>query len=143
MAQNIRPSGRFQEQFGPDLEIRNIDVTGSLVIEGVATPASADLTVTVDKDLYVTASDEVYITSGSSGGSTGDLYISTTSGTQDIFIQAARNVEITTGGGAVVVGDAGDSVGFYGGAGVAKQTGVAVTAGAIHAALVALGLIAA
>lgn len=37
----------------------------------------------------------------------------------------------------------GAGVGFYGTAPVAKQTGVAVTAEAIHAALVALGLIAA
>lgn len=35
------------------------------------------------------------------------------------------------------------TVGFYGTAPIAKQTGVAVTAGGIHAALVALGLIAA
>jgi hypothetical protein len=35
----------------------------------------------------------------------------------------------------------GSNVGFYGTAPVAKQTGVAVTAGGIHAALVALGLI--
>ena len=34
-----------------------------------------------------------------------------------------------------------DSVGFYGTTPIAKQTGVAVTAEAIHAALVALGLI--
>ena len=34
-------------------------------------------------------------------------------------------------------------VGFYGATGVAKQTGVAVSAAAIHAALVALGLISA
>lgn len=35
----------------------------------------------------------------------------------------------------------GTTVGFYGTAPIAKQTGVAVTAGGIHAALVALGLI--
>ncbi len=35
----------------------------------------------------------------------------------------------------------GAGVGFYGAAPVAQQTGVAVTAAAIHAALVALGLI--
>jgi hypothetical protein len=37
----------------------------------------------------------------------------------------------------------GTNLGFYGTAPIAKQTGVAVTAGGIHAALVALGLISA
>lgn len=37
----------------------------------------------------------------------------------------------------------GTTVGFYGTAPIAKQTGVAVTAAGIHAALVALGIIAA
>ena len=37
----------------------------------------------------------------------------------------------------------GTNVGFYGTAPIAKQTGVLVTAGAVHAALVNLGLIAA
>jgi hypothetical protein len=36
-----------------------------------------------------------------------------------------------------------EPLGFYGSAGVAKQTGVAVSAAGVHAALVALGLIAA
>lgn len=44
--------------------------------------------------------------------------------------------------GNAAIGNAGaDTVGFYGHAGIAQQTGVAVTAGGIHAALVALGLI--
>jgi hypothetical protein len=47
------------------------------------------------------------------------------------------------GTGAVGVAKVGGSLGFYGGAKVAKPTGVAVTAAAIHAALVDLGLIAA
>lgn len=47
-----------------------------------------------------------------------------------------------TATGNVALGDAAaDTVGFYGHAGIAQQTGVAVTAAAIHAALVALGLI--
>ena len=64
---------------------------------------------------------------------------------------AAPNIETSTnptstGGNAsgVKVGESADqTLGFYGATGVAKQTGVAVSAGAIHAALVALGLIAA
>lgn len=43
----------------------------------------------------------------------------------------------------VTVADATGSLGFYGTAPIAKQTGVAVTAAGVHAALVALGLIAA
>lgn len=44
--------------------------------------------------------------------------------------------------GAVQVAAAATTLGFFGGAGAAKQTGVAVTAAAIHAALVAYNLIA-
>jgi hypothetical protein len=47
-----------------------------------------------------------------------------------------------TATGNVALGDAGaDTIGFYGHAPTAQQTGVAVTAAGIHAALVALGLI--
>jgi len=42
---------------------------------------------------------------------------------------------------AIRVGATGASVGFYGTTPIALQTGVAVTAAGIHAALVALGLI--
>lgn len=52
---------------------------------------------------------------------------------------------VITGGtmGTKVANSTSEVLGFYGSTGVAKQTGVAVTAAAIHAALVALGLIAA
>lgn len=64
---------------------------------------------------------------------------------------ASPNVEGTsnptgTGGndmGVKVGNSTSETLGFYGATGVAKQTGVAVSAAAIHAALVALGLIAA
>ncbi len=50
-----------------------------------------------------------------------------------------QNLSVT---GNSAIGNAGaDTVGFYGHAGIAQQTGVAVTAAGIHAALVALGLI--
>ncbi len=42
----------------------------------------------------------------------------------------------------VTIGASTDRLGFYAGAPVAKQTGVAVTAAGIHAALTSLGLIA-
>ena len=60
-------------------------------------------------------------------------------------IQTSTNPS-TTGGNAsgVKVGEnATQTLGFYGATGVAKQTGVPVTAAGIHAALVALGLISA
>lgn len=46
-----------------------------------------------------------------------------------------------SGTGDAQLGGAADSLGFYGTTPIAKQTGVAVTVGAVHAALVALGLI--
>ena len=48
--------------------------------------------------------------------------------------------DMITNGNAKLAGAA-KTLGFYGATGVAKQTGVAVDAAAIHAALVALGLI--
>jgi hypothetical protein len=67
------------------------------------------------------------------------------------IIMSAPNIEGTsnptsTGGnsaGAKVGESTTQTVGFYGSTGVAKQTGVAVSAAGVHAALVALGLIAA
>lgn len=50
-------------------------------------------------------------------------------------------VTIDVGVTSILVGGASASVGFYGTTPIALQTGVAVTAGGIHAALVALGLI--
>lgn len=49
--------------------------------------------------------------------------------------------EVTIGGGGGTIRINGDT-GFFGGAAVPKPTGVAVTAAAVHAALVTLGLIA-
>jgi hypothetical protein len=46
-----------------------------------------------------------------------------------------------TANGAVRIGRTGGTVAFYGTTPIALQTGVAVTAGGVHAALVALGLI--
>jgi hypothetical protein len=65
------------------------------------------------------------------------------------FCHAGPNIETSTnatstGGNlsGVKVGEkTTETLGFYGATGVAQQTGVAVTAAAIHAALVALGLI--
>jgi hypothetical protein len=54
-----------------------------------------------------------------------------------------RKLTINALGNAVEIGAAAGSLGFYGTAAIAKQTGVAVSAAGIHAALVALGLFAA
>lgn len=64
---------------------------------------------------------------------------------------SAPNVEGTSNPASTGGSDSGvkiglstsETLGFYGATGVVKQTGVAVTAAAVHAALVALGLIAA
>lgn len=58
-------------------------------------------------------------------------------------IQTSTNPQTVTGGeaGTIVGKTTTETVGFYGTTGVEQQTGVAVSAAGIHAALVALGLI--
>ncbi len=58
-------------------------------------------------------------------------------------INGTVNPFVATGGqfGTIVAGSASETLGFYGITGVALQTGVAVSAAGVHAALVALGLI--
>ena len=58
-----------------------------------------------------------------------------------IFDSTGQPLVVVTATGAIRVGRTGGTVGFYGTTPIALQTGVAVTAGGIHAALVALGLI--
>lgn len=57
--------------------------------------------------------------------------------------ETSKNPDVMTGGtaGSIVGKSATETVGFYGSTGVVLQTGVAVSAAGIHAALVALGLI--
>ena len=64
------------------------------------------------------------------------LHVTAAGGTTNVAIDADN-------GGDVSLCGATDKLGFYGTAPIAKQTGVAVSAAAIHAALVALGLISA
>lgn len=74
---------------------------------------------------------------------TGDINIDAHN-SMDIAAQLGRLTLGTTGnaGGGVLVGqNVSDLVGFYGTAPIGRQTGVAVSAAALHAALVALGLI--
>lgn len=64
----------------------------------------------------------------------------------DLAIDAWAVASVTTTGAANIGGALnhdGTTVGFYGTTPITKQTGVAVSSAGIHAALVALGLIAA
>lgn len=56
-------------------------------------------------------------------------------------ITGSKNPLIVSSDNKISLGEADASLGFYGATPVAKQTGVAVSAAGIHAALVALGLI--
>jgi hypothetical protein len=58
-----------------------------------------------------------------------------------LYDAAGNQILVETGTAAVRLGASGGSIGFYGTTPVALQTGVAVSAAGIHAALVALGLI--
>lgn len=67
-----------------------------------------------------------------------------TDNTYDVGIASERPRDVRLGRNLIVGGAIdhdGSTVGFYGTAPIAKQTGVAVSAAGIHAALVALGLI--
>lgn len=61
--------------------------------------------------------------------------------TGNITIADGANIIVNTTTGTQIGTAAGQKIGFYGATPVAKQTGVAVSAAAIHAALVSLGLI--
>ena len=93
---------------------------GNIVVSGPAL-----VSMTTPGDISVTGNTSVTIASGA--------------GSVDINASAALTLDSVTG---VVVGGAAHPVGFYGSVGVAKQVGVPVTAAGIHAALVALNLIA-
>lgn len=79
------------------------------------------------------------------GTTTGTKYVSLShNGTDGLLDVASSSGQLTLGGTnatGVRVGASGKNVGFYGTTPVALQTGVAVTAAGIHAALVNLGLI--
>ncbi len=76
------------------------------------------------------------------GTTTGSKYLSVKhNGTNGILDISSGTFLIGQGTTPIVVANSGASLGFYGTSPIALQTGVAVTAGGIHAALVALGLI--
>lgn len=59
----------------------------------------------------------------------------------EVYDNASAAVFVLGAAGTARLGKTGGSVGFYGTTPIALQTGVAVDAAGIHAALVALGLI--
>lgn len=74
----------------------------------------------------------------------GSQYVTRSGGTgYDLVFQCGGDNLVLYGNGGVRMADTGKNIGFYGTTPIAKQTGVAVSAAGIHAALVALGLIAA
>lgn len=84
------------------------------------------------KALWVSGSNDLTTTQAA-----GDLVVfNQEAGKQILFVTGG-----TGAGNTPLLLGAGNKVGFYGTAPVAQQTGVAVTVAAVHAALVALGLI--
>lgn len=79
------------------------------------------------------AINELTITNSAAGN---PVILSATGGDTNITLSLRGK-----GTGGAQLGFTGGRVGFYGTAPIALQTGVAVTAGGVHAALVALGLI--
>jgi hypothetical protein len=103
-------------------------------LNGQAKITSTDnIDLATDGFLSLEGDDGIFL--DASGGSGGDITLFTPS---DGVVSIQPNGEIGMEIG-IVTGDA--AIGFYGATPVAKQTGVAVTAEGIHAALVALGLI--
>lgn len=114
--------------------------------------------VEVDGRIHLTASSDILLDGAGSGvslfGKDGEASINVGLGGGSIDIVAEADGAVLTLSApdtngqvriiaeTVKVGGSAAAVGFYGATPVAKQTGVAVTPEAIHAALVALGLIA-
>jgi hypothetical protein len=131
------------------------------IVTAVA-PAAAGTAYAVADLVYETTSGSILrvATVNGSGGITGltllvpgslaaapgaplPLYAGTgTLATVTLTTLANTRLSLNPSGGDVLMGAAGSSLGFYGATPAAKQTGVAVTAAGIHAALTTLGLIA-
>lgn len=121
--------GSFNDYYAGDIVTDGFG--GQYKITAVAVGAATALTIMVPGVAASPPANPVALANGSGGGLTINM------------TWAARNrLSLQPSGGALVTGAASSSLGFYGAAPLAKQTGVAVTAAAIHAALTALGLIA-
>lgn len=137
----------------PGANIALSTAEGNIELHSGVTGAAGDLVLSADHG------NASLLANGASGNITvagpGLISISTPS---NISVTGALSVTVSAGAGPVdvnglgpvtidgtngtVLGGAGHSVGFYGSVGVVKQVGVPVTAAGIHAALVALNLIA-
>lgn len=139
-------------------------VTGSLTLSGDLTAGDSTsldshtinglTTVNATGTAQIRLADGVgnYWSVGRDNASTGDFHLRTSAGAKVAVSASAANSALVINSSSkatfsadVGIGGAldhdGTTVGFYSTAPITKQTGVAVTAEAIHAALVALGLI--
>lgn len=122
-----------------DTTAATIDVNCVLASVNASRAAGANpLTTTAIRGTAAGAQTNTALSGDATGSSTTNtgLKVTATGGTSNIAIDADN-------GGDVSLCGATDKLGFYGTAPIVKQTGVAVDAAAIHAALVALGLISA
>lgn len=117
-------------------------VGGQLVVQDKDNASGRTYTVPTITAEGTLSATTVVLTSALTVGVTGDATVISSGD-----IATNGSVSALGSSGALNIGGAlnhdGTTVGFYGTVPIAKQSGVAVTAGGIHAALVALGLIAA
>lgn len=105
--------------------VGSLRCTGTAQVDGASSFAAVTATTISGTALTVTS-----VVATGNVALTGNLTITDT---KNIVLSAVTGTQFGTA--------AGQKLAFYGAAPLAQQTGVAVTAGGIHAALVALGLI--
>ena len=125
---------------------------GTLVLTsalGMALTGTAGLTLASGDNGTLQAANAQAITAGTTLTATGAGAVTLQSTAAGLSLLAGTTATLAAGGlvsidgtNGTVLGGVAHSVGFYGSVGVAKQVGVPVTAAGIHAALVALNLIA-
>lgn len=104
--------------------------------------ATTTFTVTASGNVVISGAALVSLTTPADISITGNTSVTISSGAGTVDINGLGTVKLGSVAGVVLGANVAQPVGFYGAAGVAKQVGVPVTAAGIHAALVALGLIA-
>lgn len=144
-----------------------ISASGALTLESAGSTASLtadsafsitsttdDVTLDAGDDIALTAIDQIALLGGgdvdvtSSGGNaslSAGAIAQVDGATQvKVIVGGTNSIKMQTNGGTNTVVEAkNNQLGFYNATPVSKQTGVAVTAAALHAALVNLGLISA
>lgn len=146
-------SAQVDANFAAIRSVVNALVTGSNAINAdtIAEVTSAggvtiDSVLLKDGAIKVTGSQAVAAGTVGKEAVTGLAIVGVTGSTYDMTLYYATGagflIANPTGTDDLIIGETGSTkLGFYGHAVIAQQTGVAVTAGGIHAALVALGLI--